>query len=139
MMQWKPVSNRLIIARLRGKQVNITLIQCYAPTNDASDDDIDAFYEQLQHEVDQMPHHDIKIIMGDLNAKVGKDNCHFERTMGTNGCGIMNENGERLAEFCNTNNYVIGGTLFPHKEIHKLTWYSPNLRDRNQIDHIMIN
>lgn len=34
---------------------------------------------------------------------------------------------------------VIGGTLLPHREIHKLTWCSPNGRDSNQIDHLMIN
>ncbi|CAM5112285.1 unnamed protein product [Natator depressus] len=37
------------------------------------------------------------------------------------------------------NDLVIGGTLFEHCEIHKLTWCSPNGRDKNQIDHIMIN
>ena len=31
------------------------------------------------------------------------------------------------------------GTLFPHQEIHKITGCSPNGRDRNQIDHLMIN
>lgn len=42
-------------------------------------------------------------------------------------------------KFCTTNNYVVGGTLFPHQNIHNVTWHSPNLRDKNQIDHIMIN
>ncbi|XP_072169569.1 uncharacterized protein [Diadema setosum] len=51
----------------------------------------------------------------------------------------MNDNGERLLDFCATNDLVIGGTLFPHKNIHKLTWISPNGRDRNQIDHLIIN
>ena len=46
---------------------------------------------------------------------------------------------ERLIELCTTYNLVIGGTLFPHRDIHKLTWYSPNGRDKNQIDHLMIN
>ncbi|VDI59975.1 Hypothetical predicted protein [Mytilus galloprovincialis] len=77
--------------------------------------------------------------MGDMNAKVGFDNTGYERVMGTHGCGKINENGERLVDFCSTNNLVVGGSIFPHKDIHKLTWYSPNLRDKNQIDHLMIN
>jgi len=34
---------------------------------------------------------------------------------------------------------VISGTLFPHPEIHKLAWCFPRGRDKNQIDHLMIN
>ncbi|XP_039379383.1 craniofacial development protein 2-like [Mauremys reevesii] len=77
--------------------------------------------------------------MGNLNAKVGKDNTNNDRAMGRHECGTMNENRERLVDFCNMNDLVIGLTLFEHCEIHKLTWCSPNGRDKNQIDHIMIN
>nr|XP_042717082.1 uncharacterized protein LOC122174765 [Chrysemys picta bellii] len=77
--------------------------------------------------------------MGNLNAKVGKDNTNNDRAMGRHGCGTMNENGERLVDFCNMNDLIIGGTVFEHCEIHKLTWCSPNGRDKNQIDHIMIS
>lgn len=59
--------------------------------------------------------------------------------MGRHGCRRMNENGEFFTEFCGNNNLVIGGTLFQHKEIHKLTWVSPGGRDKIQIDHIAIN
>jgi hypothetical protein len=37
------------------------------------------------------------------------------------------------------NDLIIGGTLFIHCDIHKLTWNSRNGRERNQIDHLMIN
>ena len=77
--------------------------------------------------------------MGDLNAKAGSDNLNFERVMGREGCGVQNDNGERLVEWCAFNNMIIGGTLFPHRNIHKLTWTSPNGRDQNQIDHLMVN
>ena len=139
LLDWKPVSSRLVKARQRGRQINITLIQCYAPTNDREDAVKDAFHRQLQVEVDAVPRHDLTIVMGDLNAKVAIDNMYCERAMGKHGCGTRNENGERLVDFCNVNNLVIGGTLFPHQDIHKLTWRSPNGRDKNQFDHLMIS
>lgn len=139
LMEWKPINSRLIKIRLRGRHVNVTIIQCYSPTNDSKDEDKDDFYEQLTSELEKAPRHDTKIIMGDLNAKIGCNNSTYERAMGKEGCGVMNENGERLVEFCLSNDLVIGGSLFPHKTIHKLTWYSPNGRDKNQIDHLLIN
>ena len=59
--------------------------------------------------------------------------------MGTHGLGQMNENGERFAELCALNQLVIGGSIFPHKCIHKATWRSPNHVTENQIDHICIS
>ncbi|XP_070132539.1 craniofacial development protein 2-like [Drosophila bipectinata] len=47
--------------------------------------------------------------------------------------------GDRLIDLCQTFQLVIGGTVFPHKEIHKYTWTSPNGHTRNQIDHICIS
>lgn len=74
-----------------------------------------------------------------MSAKVGNDNTNCDRAIRKEGCGIRNANGERLLELCTTYDLVIGGTLFPHTDICKLTWYSPNGRDRIQIDHLMIN
>ena len=51
----------------------------------------------------------------------------------------MNENGERLVDLCEGYDLVIGGMLFKHKDMHKYTWTSPNNRDKNQIDHFIIN
>ena len=86
-----------------------------------------------------MSRHVFLIIMDDLNAKVGSNNLGHARAMGQQGCGVKNNNGERLIDFCELNDLVVGGTLFPHKVIHKLTWFSPNHRDKNQIDHLLIN
>ena len=77
--------------------------------------------------------------MGDLNAKVGNDNKSREEVMGNHGVGHINDNGERLCDFCSTNGLVVTGALFPHKKIHKTTWKSPDGRTLNQIDHIIVN
>ena len=54
--------------------------------------------------------------------------------MGIHGLGNMNENGEMFANFCTFNELVIGGTIFPHKNCHKVTWVSPDNKTENQID-----
>ena len=52
--------------------------------------------------------------MGDMNAKVGADNINKERerAMGRHVDGEMNDNGDRLADFCLNNPWIIGGTIF---------------------------
>ncbi|PVD19665.1 hypothetical protein C0Q70_20155 [Pomacea canaliculata] len=76
--------------------------------------------------------------MGDLNAKVGDDNTNRELIMGRHGVGTCNENEELFIDFCAFNDHVIGGTVFPHKNIHKTTWTSPDGQTENQIDHITV-
>ena len=49
--------------------------------------------------------------MGDFNAKTGTDNTGYEDTMGTQGLGQTNKNGERFADMCALIQLVIGGSL----------------------------
>lgn len=50
----------LLTVWLRGKQVHMTLFQCYAPINDADEEVRNVFYEQLLQELDNTPAHDVK-------------------------------------------------------------------------------
>ncbi|XP_063411298.1 craniofacial development protein 2-like [Mytilus trossulus] len=122
-----------------GLREKTTIIQVYSPTNNADEEEKDDFYNSLQTTVNSVPKRDILMLLGDLNAKVGKDRTGREREMGPNGIGEMNENGEIFADFCAVNSLVICGTLFPHKNCHKITWVSPNEVTENQIDHIAIS
>ena len=139
LIEWYPVNERIIVVRLNSKFAQMTMIQVYAPTNQASDEDKDNFYEQLQTEVSKVKAHDVLVLCGDLNAKVGSQNEGIERNMGRYGLGEQNENGERFVGFCVENNLTIGGTMFQHKNIHKATWISPDKNTTNQIDHLAIN
>ena len=49
------------------------------------------------------------------------------------------DNGIRLLSLATQRGLVIGGTLFPHKAIHKGTWLSPDTNTCNQIDHVLVN
>lgn len=136
---WNPISDRIISLRLATKVRHLTFIQVYAPTEQAPDDVKDAFYQQLAQTLNNVKKSDILVMMGDLNAQVGSSNENWETVMGTHGLGTMNDNGELFAELCGNHGLVIGGTLFRHLKIHKVTWVSPDRRTQNQIDHIAIS
>jgi len=78
-------------------------------------------------------------MMGDFNARVGSANDNFEDIMGKHGVGTMNENGNLFVELCGNHSLKIGGTLFPHKECHKNTWYSNDHVTKAQLDHVCIS
>lgn len=71
-----------------------------------------------------------------VKAKVGNDNRNVEDIMGTHGLG--NSNGDTLIELSSSYRLIIGGTLFPHKNLHKAAWESPD-STKNQIVLIMIS
>lgn len=58
--------------------------------------------------------------------------------MGNFGLGDMNENDEFFVQFCAAHMLVIESYLFPHRDIHKTTWISPDQISANHIDHIII-
>ena len=108
-------------ASFNSRFAKLTIIQVYAPTNDAEDESKEEFYEQLQQGVVATPRHDVLIVMGDLNGKIGQGNEGLEKVMGQHGLGRINENGERLATLCGNNDSVIGGSLSNHRDIDKIT------------------
>ena len=82
LLKWNPVNGRIMSAHFNSRFAKLTIIQVYAPTNDAEDESKEEFYEQLQREVEATPRHDVLIVMGDLNAKIGQDNEGWEKVMG---------------------------------------------------------
>ena len=104
------------------------MVQAYALTNDAMDEEKDEFYNQLQDTVSSCNRNDMIVVMRDLNAKVRNNNTNREEVMGKFGVSVVNKNGERLCDFCSANGFIITGTIFRHKDIHKLTWRSPGGR-----------
>jgi hypothetical protein len=135
---FKPINHRLCILRDRGRFNNLSLICSHAPTEEKNEYIKDSFHEELETTVTGCPKNDIKILLGDFNAKEG-----FEdqgRSVAGN-CGLhekSNDNGLRLIGLTSVLNMVIRSTTFPHKKIHLATWRSEDCTT-NQIDHILID
>lgn len=100
LMSWEPVSAWLMSARFNSKGRKCTIIQCYAPTNAAEEGNKEHFYSSLQALMDRTPRTHLKIIIGDMNAKVGEANTGKQLIIGTHGIGTCNENGELLTDLC---------------------------------------
>ncbi|VDQ03916.1 unnamed protein product [Trichobilharzia regenti] len=92
----------------------------------------------LQATMDNAPVGHIRILMGDMNAKLGPDNTGRE-LMGGEALGEMNENGELFADSCAFRELVIVGRVYEHKDVQKDTWVTPDGRTRNRIDFISIS
>ena len=93
LLEWTPISNRIMYARFFSKYVKLSIIQVYAPKNEANDVDKD---KQLQTVMDSVHKHDILLVMGDLKVKVGGNNKGHDNITGSLGVGERNDNGERV-------------------------------------------
>ena len=136
--EWTPINERLVTVRFITSHAKVNIAQCYAPSNEHDDADKDAFYQQLQDVVDKIPHHDILIVMEDLNAQTEGSRLGFEHVLGPHAFGNRTDNGDRFTQFCAMNSMKIGSSLFDHKNIHKITWTSNDYTTKMQIDHIAI-
>lgn len=129
-----PVSPRNITARYNSRVRKITVIQCYAPTEAASDEDKNSFEDSLSGVLE-------KAGCGNINRSFEcESGGQRQQQRADHGAkGVSNNNGDRLIDLCDFYKMVIGGTLFQHKECPKASWVSPDGRTTNQIDHIAIS
>ena len=73
------------------------------------------FYDDLQRTYDKTSKHDIVMILGALNAKIGKEKA-YENVAGKHTLhDVSNQNGEMICNSANENNMTIMSTQFQHK------------------------
>ena len=109
----------MISVCFQGKPFNTTVIQAYAPTNNAEEAEVEPFYEDLEDLLELTPEKEVLFIIGDWNAKVGSQ--ETPGVTGKFGLEVQNETGQRLIEFCHENALVIANTLFQQ---HKRRLYT---------------
>jgi endonuclease/exonuclease/phosphatase family metal-dependent hydrolase len=108
---------------LRGRWCNIIVLNVHAPTEDKIDNIKDKFYEELEQVFYKFPKYHMKILLGDFNAKAGREdfsNLLLEMSLQA----ISNHNGVRVDNFATSKNLTVKSTMFPHRNIHKVTWTS---------------
>lgn len=114
------ISERLMILRLKlaGNQFG-TVISAYAPTLDADDEAMEGFYTNLEKVFYGVPERDRLILLGDFNARVGRDSSLWNEIIGKEGVGKVNSNGIFLFTKCAEHGLTITSTLLRQKNEHK--------------------
>jgi len=108
------VSDRMSYIVLRGRWYNVVL-NVHALSEEKRDDSKDSFDEELEQVFFyHFPKCLVKIILGDFNAKVGRENI-FKPTIGTESLHQdSDDNGVRIVNFATSKNLVVKGKIFLH-------------------------
>lgn len=81
MKKFEPDKDRICYLTITGKVFDIVMINGYATTETADTDLKEAFYETIEKTFNSIPSHSIKIVLGDMNAQVGRERV-FKKTAG---------------------------------------------------------
>jgi exonuclease III len=134
---FKADSSRICTLRIKGKFFNYTIINAHAPTDVSEEEGKDEFYDVLEKTYEESPSHDVKIVIGDINAQAEEP---YQPTNGKYSLHeLTNDNGHRLIQMAASHSMVIGSTIFEHKDIHKATWVSQDISSEKQIYHVLID
>jgi len=99
------------VVRLKGKPVDLCIIQVYMPTSGHTDEEVEEMYEKIDKLINsETRSKDYTIVMGDFNAVVGGGK--EGKYVGRYGLGCRNQRGEKLVEFCRRREMCINNTRF---------------------------
>ena len=114
----------------------VTIIQDNTPPNNHEEVKKDEYHQQLQYLVSHTPHHDITIVMGDMNVQIVEDRCGFEQVLDQHAYGNCRDNSNHFINFCTMNKYNIGSSILQHKDILKNIWISNDDKTHHIIERI---
>ena len=97
------------------------------------------FYEELEQVFYHFPKCHIKILLGNFNAKLVREEI-FKPTIANESLHQdINDNGVRRVNVARSINLVVKSTMFPYQYIQKYTWTSSVGKTHTQIVHILVD
>lgn len=98
-MEYQTVDDRILVVKIDVKPRKLGIIQVYAPTAGNAEENI-KFDDELDAVSKSIPKLNIKMMIRDLNAKVGRHMSSTSRdVVGKGGLGEGNKARERLLDF----------------------------------------
>ncbi|KAJ7427088.1 craniofacial development protein 2-like protein [Willisornis vidua] len=116
---------------LHNKQ-HVVLFSVYAPTLQVDPVEKYNFYTDLHRLTQKIPADDKITILGDFNARIGKNSEVWKGVLGKHGVGNCNDNKRLLLEFCAEQQLTITNTIFQQKDSLKATWIHSQSKQSKQ-------
>ena len=123
--------------RLSGKNY-ATIVSAYAQTMTYPAEEKERFYESLKATIGRVPSSDKLIVLGDFNARVGRDHETWERVIGHHGMGNENANGSLLLNMCAEHQLTITNMLYQQANKYKASWLHPRSKHWHLIDYVIV-
>ena len=114
-----------------------TTISVYASTMTNPAENKEVIYNQLASVLSGTPRTDKLLLIGDFNARIGRDSDKWPLVIGKYEIGKCNSNGELLPALCSEFELIVSNTMFKQKDERKNTWMHPRSKHRHMIDFIM--
>jgi hypothetical protein len=99
------VSDTMSYIILRGRWCHIIVLNAHALTEEKTDDVKDSFYEELERVFDKFPKYYMKILLGDFNAKVDREDIFKPTIRNESLHEISNDNGLRSVNFATSKHF----------------------------------
>ena len=133
------MDERLVTLRLpRAKDRFATFVSVYAPSLDSFDDVKDRIYDTLYSSLQGISKNEKIILLGDFNARVGRNHDIWQLVIGHHGVGNMNSSDLRLHSLCSELGLAIRNTFFLHRDMHKSSWMHPRSKHWYHIDCVIV-
>ena len=132
------IDERLMTLRLPlAKNSFVTFESVYAQTLASSDDVKDRSYDMLYSTLRRTSQNDKIILLGDFNARVGRNRDIWHGVIGYDGVGNMSSSGLPLLSVCCELGFSIPNTLFQLRDMHKTSWMHPRSKHWHLIDYVI--
>jgi exonuclease III len=98
------VSDRMSYTIVRDCWCNIVVLNVHTPCDGKSDDIKDSFHKELGSVLHQLPRYDMKMLLGEFHAKVGREDIFKLTTGNESSHEISNDDGISVVNFATSKN-----------------------------------
>lgn len=129
----RAVSHRILAVTLAGNP-KLTVISVYSPTECANVEEVEKFHHDLRDFINTVPAHNLVVVAGDLNARIGWEDSGYGWYFHKN----TSRNGELLQETVEETRLEITNVRFRKSKERLWTFLSDGTERKATLDYILV-